>query len=102
MNIKMKAFILIIVIVIFICVSSVVYHEQVHGAVCNAVNGIESYGFNWDAAYTICRGKVLHEPMSDFTKYNLINEIVGYNLSIILIVIILYPFYLKGIKLIEK
>jgi len=93
--------VLIVLLVAFIGFVQVSEHEFVHGAVCRGIGGFEYYLVDWTTAYTGCRvadDNQFYVSMSDFTKFNLVNEIVGYNLSAIFVLVLLFPFYNKIIK----
>ena len=91
---------LVFLLIILFCMfgTAVYYHEMVHGAVCESSGGVPEYHINIFSASTIC---VDYENtgFSDFEKYNILNELIGYNLLVILVVLVLYPMYLKCIKI---
>ena len=86
----------VIVCLLVIVGQFVFWHEAVHSAVCLGVGGDVSFSVDFLSVSTWCSYK--SGSMSDLDFLNSVNELVGYSLSAVLGVLLLYPFYLSGVK----
>jgi len=90
---------LIILLVTIINIVYVVYHEDIHKTICEKFKGEAKIKYNLlSYSTTSCIGMDMEMKIPDFTKYNLINEFIGYYFMIFLSFLMIYPIYLKLIN----
>jgi len=97
------SFFVILFLILFSGFVQIFQHELVHGRVCAYIGGEEYYYNDWVGmtAYTGCKVDLVDQfdvSLSDFRKFNLVNEIVGYNLTAVFVLVLLFPFYNRIIR----
>jgi hypothetical protein len=73
-----------------------IYHENIHKVICESVDGTANITYDIKGGHTDCLHK--DNELTDFQKYNIINEFIGYYFNVLLLIIFSYPIYLAVTK----
>ena len=84
-------------ILAFMIISVFAYqHELLHGTICKYYDGDAEYKVMWYGAATYCYDSdSTSRLLSEHDRFDLINELIGYNLLALLFFAFVYPIYLK-------
>jgi len=94
----MKSVIVLLLLVFVVFVMLTFTHEKLHGVVCEYVGGRSFNTFSFKSfSFSSCIVPVggFSVVLSDYDRFNLVNEFIGYNSSLLLLFLFVYPVYIK-------